>query len=68
MTRVIANAAAVCKRARLRTIRDLDAAALKLRQVGAVLMDDTVANGQTGKRLSPSCLARHSRRHSIRSI
>jgi TnpA family transposase len=45
VTKVFADAAAVGKRARLRTIRDLDAAALKLRQAGAVLMDDTVADG-----------------------
>ena len=44
VTKVFADAAAVGKRARLRTIRDLDAAALKLRQAGAVLMDDTVAD------------------------
>jgi TnpA family transposase len=42
VTKVFADAAAVGKRARLRTIRDLDAAALKLRRAGAVLMDDTV--------------------------
>ena len=42
VTKVFTDAAAVGKRARLRTIRDLDAAALKLRRAGAVLMDDTI--------------------------
>jgi hypothetical protein len=68
VTKVFADAAAVGKRARLRTIRDRDAAALKLRQAGGVLMDDTVADAPVRKRLSPPCLARHSRRPSIRLI
>ena len=42
VTKLFADAAAVGKRARLRTIRDLDAAALRLHGVGAVLMDDAV--------------------------
>lgn len=42
---LFADAAKVGKRARLRTIRDLDAAALQLRQAGGVLMDDTVEDG-----------------------
>jgi len=42
VTKLFTDAAKVGKRIRLRTIRDLDAAALKLRQAGAVLMDDTV--------------------------
>ena len=39
------DAAKVGKKARLRTIRDLDAAALQLRRVGGVLMDDAVGDG-----------------------
>jgi hypothetical protein len=50
VTKVFADAAAVGKRARLRTIRDLDAAALKLRQAGGVLMDDTVADAAVRER------------------
>lgn len=42
VTKLFSDAAAVGKRARLRTIRDLDAAALKLRRAGAVLIDDTI--------------------------
>ena len=42
VTKLFSDAAAVGKKTRLRTIRDLDAAALKLRHAGAVLMDDTV--------------------------
>ena len=42
VTKVFTDAAKVGKRTRLRTIRDLDAAALKLRQAGAVLTDDNV--------------------------
>ncbi len=42
VTKLFSDAAAVGKRTRLRTIRDLDAAALKLREAGAVLMDDTI--------------------------
>ena len=42
VTKLFSEAAAVGKKTRLRTIRDLDAAALKLRHAGAVLMDDTV--------------------------
>ena len=45
VTSLFADAAKVGKRARLRTIRDLDAAALQLRQAGGVLMDDTVEDG-----------------------
>ena len=44
ITELFADAAAVGKRARLRTLRDLDAAALQLRCAGGVLMDDTVAD------------------------
>jgi TnpA family transposase len=36
------DAAKIGKKARLRTIRDLDAAALQLRRAGSVLIDDTV--------------------------
>ncbi len=42
VTTLFAEAAKVGKRTRLRTIRDLDAAALQLRRAGSVLMDDTV--------------------------
>ena len=42
VTKLFTDAAKVGKRTRLRTIRDLDAAALKLRLAGAVLMDDTI--------------------------
>jgi len=42
VTTLFAEAAKVGKRTRLRTIRDLDAAALQLRHAGGVLMDDTV--------------------------
>lgn len=49
VTALFADAAKVGKRARLRTIRDLDAAALQLRQAGAVLMDDTVEDGAVRK-------------------
>ena len=45
VTTLFADAAKVGKRTRLRTIRDLDAAALQLRQAGGVLMDDTVEDG-----------------------
>jgi len=42
LTKLFSDAAAVGKKTRLRTIRDLDVAALKLRRAGAVLMDETV--------------------------
>lgn len=42
VTKLFADAAALGKRARLRTSRDLGAAALRLREVGAVLMDEAV--------------------------
>ena len=42
VTKLFSDAAKIGKRARLRTIRDLDAAALKLRRAGAVLMDEAV--------------------------
>ena len=42
VTKLFADATAAGKRARLRTIRDLDAAALQLRRAGGVLMDDAV--------------------------
>jgi len=45
VTTLFAEAAKVGKRTRLRTIRDLDAAALQLRHAGGVLMDDTVEDG-----------------------
>ena len=46
VTKLFADAAAVGKRARLRTIRDLDAAALALREVGAVLMNEEVEDAE----------------------
>ena len=45
VTALFADAAKVGKRARLRTIRDLDAAALQRGRAGGVLMDDTVEDG-----------------------
>jgi Domain of unknown function (DUF4158)/Tn3 transposase DDE domain len=42
VTTLFTDAAKVGKRARLRTIRDLDAAALQLRRAGGVLIDDAV--------------------------
>ena len=45
VTVLFADAAKVGKRARLRTIRDLDAAALQLCRASGVLMDDTVEDG-----------------------
>jgi TnpA family transposase len=44
VSKLFTDAAAVGKRARLRTIRDLDAAALRLRRATGVLMDNTVAD------------------------
>ena len=68
VTKVFSDAAAVGKRARLRTIRDLDAAALKLRRAGAVLMDDTMdgcGGADDGVRSVPR--AEHSR-HALEQI
>ena len=45
VTALFTDAAKVGKKARLRTLRDLDAAALQLRQAGGVLMDDAVDDG-----------------------
>jgi TnpA family transposase len=45
VTALFSDAAKVGKNARLRTLRDLDAAALLLRHAGGVLMDDAVADG-----------------------
>jgi TnpA family transposase len=45
VTALFSDAAKVGKNARLRTLRDLDAAALLLRRAGGVLMDDAVADG-----------------------
>ena len=45
VTTLFTDAAKVGKKARLRTIRDLDAAALQLRHAGRVLMDDAVEHG-----------------------
>ncbi len=45
VTALFTDAAKVGKNARLRTIRDLDAAALQLRRAGGVLMDDAVEDG-----------------------
>ena len=42
VTTLFTDAAKVGKKARLRTIRDLDAAALQLRRAGGVLMDEAV--------------------------
>ena len=45
VTTLFTDAAKIGKKARLRTIRDLDAAALQLRRAGGVLMDDAVEDG-----------------------
>ncbi len=45
VTALFTDAAKIGKKARLRTLRDLDDAALQLRQAGRVLMDDTVDDG-----------------------
>ena len=45
VTKLFSDAAAVGKKTRLRTIRDLDAAALKLRRAAGILVDDTVNDG-----------------------
>ena len=49
VTALFTDAAKVGKKARLRTIRDLDAAALQLRRAGGVLMDDTVKDNAVRK-------------------
>ena len=46
VTGMFADAKAAGQRERLGSIRDLDAAALKLKQVCAVLLDDTTSNAQ----------------------
>ncbi len=45
VTALFSDAAKVGKNARLRTLRDLDAAALLLRRAGGVLTDEAVADG-----------------------
>ena len=45
VTALFTDAAKIGKKARLRTLRDLDAAALQLRQAGGVLMDAAVEDG-----------------------
>ena len=45
VTALFTDAAKIGKRAWLRTIRDLDAAALQIRRAGGVLMDDAVEDG-----------------------
>jgi TnpA family transposase len=45
VTALFSDAAKVGKNARLRTLRDLDTAALLLRRAGGVLMDDAVSDG-----------------------
>ena len=67
VTALFANAAEVGKHTRLRTIRDLDGAALQLRQASGVLMDDTAEDGAVRGRPSPSCRAPHSPRRWSRS-
>ena len=44
VSKLFTDAASVGKRTRLRTIRDLDAAAMRLRRATGVLMDDAVAD------------------------
>ena len=45
VTTLFTDAAKIGKKARLRTLRDLDAAALQIRRAGSVLMDDAVEDG-----------------------
>ena len=45
VTTLFTDAAKIGKKARLRTLRDLDAAALQIRRAGGVLMDDAVEDG-----------------------
>jgi TnpA family transposase len=43
-TRMFSNARINAKEARMRSLRDLDAASLRLRDVGAVLLDDSISD------------------------
>ena len=43
---MFAHAAAASKEARLRSLRDLDAAALKLRDAGNVILDEATPDGE----------------------
>ncbi len=45
VTTLFTDAAKIGRKARLRTLRDLDAAALQIRRAGGVLMDDAVEDG-----------------------
>ena len=62
VTTLFNDAAKVGKKARLRTIRDLDAAALQLRRAGGVLMDEAVKDDAVREAALPSCRGRHWRR------
>lgn len=46
---MFAQADAASKEARLRSLRDLDAAALKLRDAGAIILDEETADGEVRK-------------------
>lgn len=60
-TTMFSHARATAKEARIRTLRDLDAAALLLRDAGAVLLDDDTADGEVRAAvfasIEPSALA-----------
>src|SRR3546814_1770202 len=43
-TKMFSNARVNAKEARMRSLRDLDAASLRLRDVGAVLLDDSIGD------------------------
>src|SRR3546814_9933448 len=43
-TKMFSNARINAKEARMRSLRDLDAASLRLRDVGAVLLDDSIGD------------------------
>jgi TnpA family transposase len=45
-TRMFSNARINAKEARMRSLRDLDAASLRLRDVGAVLLDDSISDNE----------------------
>ena len=48
-TSMFSKADAASKEARLRSLRDLDAAALKLRDAGAIILDEKTADGDVRK-------------------
>jgi len=62
VTGMFADAKAVGQRERLRSIHDLDAADLKLKQACAVLLDDTTSNARVRRTCSVSYRGRNSAR------